>query len=451
MQIKEIQDSELDSITEFQDFVGTKSIAVVDPIGPSRANILKALTSLNIPISNIYSFRDYASAWEAFLEMTDEKIPILLFLEYNLNGKSGLELIQNLKELNAKFASVIYFIVTSSANEVGVLQAAEDEVDSYILKPFSIDALKERILKIALSKKSPTPYQLALDAGKKHFQNNLFEESIKSLQMALEKNPKPTLACAYIGKAYYAIGDSIKAKKWFLQGLRYNKNSLQCLSGLCDIFCEEEIFDKSYQIIQRLTSFFPLTPKRLKQALNLAIRLDKYDDILKHYDNYLLLDYRDPELKEIITAGLIISAKRYFQYKKIDLGKQTISKVGNLAQDNPKTLRKIIELLCEFGQEVLAGKYLVRFSDSSKNSADYHAMRVLILKRNISDDDFIREIRMVLASGKKDPILYKCLIQVFCKYKRFNSAEDAMYDALSVFPAQKEYFLKLMEHCKNDN
>jgi two-component system chemotaxis response regulator CheY len=68
----------------------------------------------------------------------------LVISDWNMEPMDGLELLQQIRSVNA-FASVRFIIMSAQATRDQVLAARSEGADSFIVKPFTAAALKEKI------------------------------------------------------------------------------------------------------------------------------------------------------------------------------------------------------------------------------------------------------------------------------------------------------------------
>ena len=72
----------------------------------------------------------------------------LVLTDWNMPGKNGLEVVQGIR---AQDKDVKIVMVTTEAEKSRVVQAIEAGVSDYLVKPFTADALKEKLEKMGLT------------------------------------------------------------------------------------------------------------------------------------------------------------------------------------------------------------------------------------------------------------------------------------------------------------
>lgn len=122
-------------------------ILVVDDFDVVRSLLKNGLTDLGY--QNIELAEDGNSALAVLEKSQVEEQPIeLIFSDWNMPNRSGLELLQACRE-HAKFSRIPFIMVTAESEQAQVVQALRAGAMEYIVKPFSPDSLQKKIEKIS--------------------------------------------------------------------------------------------------------------------------------------------------------------------------------------------------------------------------------------------------------------------------------------------------------------
>jgi len=116
-------------------------ILIVDDEELARARLLRMLSSLEY--TNIVEAKDANEAVEVFKTDTFD----IVFLDINMPGTSGLEVGYELKYINPNIS-----IVFQTAYEEHALKAFDIGAVAYLVKPYSIEQLKESIERVKIGK-----------------------------------------------------------------------------------------------------------------------------------------------------------------------------------------------------------------------------------------------------------------------------------------------------------
>jgi two-component system chemotaxis response regulator CheY len=113
-------------------------VLVADDSSTMRKIIIRSLNTVGVP-----SAVEAANGDEA-LEMFKPGDFDLVLTDWNMPGKNGLEVIQ---EIRKQDADVRIIMVTTETERSRVMQAIEAGVSDYLVKPFTADTLREKLQK----------------------------------------------------------------------------------------------------------------------------------------------------------------------------------------------------------------------------------------------------------------------------------------------------------------
>jgi two-component system, chemotaxis family, chemotaxis protein CheY len=111
---------------------------VADDSSTMRKIILRSLNAVGV--SDITEAADGEEAIKLFGEGGFN----LVLTDWNMPGKSGLEVIQAIRATNKE---VPIIMVTTEAEKSRVLEAIQAGVSDYLVKPFTADTLREKLAK----------------------------------------------------------------------------------------------------------------------------------------------------------------------------------------------------------------------------------------------------------------------------------------------------------------
>ena len=124
-------------------------ILVVDDF-PTMRRIVKTLLKQN----GFHNFTEAEDGEEAFKILQDHGDFELIISDWNMPNMTGLEFLKMVRA-DAKFKHVPFLMVTAEAEKENIIEAVKAGVSNYIVKPFTGQALKEKLDKIdAMMKKA---------------------------------------------------------------------------------------------------------------------------------------------------------------------------------------------------------------------------------------------------------------------------------------------------------
>lgn len=177
--------------------------------------------------------------------------------------------------------------------------------------------------------------ETALQAGRKHYQEENYAEAIKSFKKAAEEEPNNAqvpyltgrayldmsqykLAAAYLEKAitmdttrsnwtyelgliYYAIPDFKKSLHYILlAGDRGYKKTNDYLENLANAYINVKNYEKGLEIFKEVLKKKPSDPELLYQVAQAYYRSGKFQEAIDHWDQVLAMDKTNAEVLYMI-------------------------------------------------------------------------------------------------------------------------------------------------------
>ena len=69
----------------------------------------------------------------------------LVLLDWNMPGKTGFEVLQEIKE-NVDYKNIPVMMVTTEGHKTSIVAAVRAGADNYLVKPFTVDELESKIV-----------------------------------------------------------------------------------------------------------------------------------------------------------------------------------------------------------------------------------------------------------------------------------------------------------------
>ncbi len=203
--------------SDTQDDLSDLRFLIVDDMPSMRKMIRNMLTNLGVT-------RWVAEANDG-LEALDRLSTIkydFIVCDVNMPRMDGLEFLKMIRASD-NFKDIPVLMITGEVTEEIVASAAESEVDHYLLKPFQLGALEERIREVMQKKKKPSP-------GEALFRQALAHKEAKEFHLALEKgltlSQPPYVSQAkvlnLIGECYLELGDLENAHQYLSAAIELN-------------------------------------------------------------------------------------------------------------------------------------------------------------------------------------------------------------------------------------
>lgn len=432
--------SDKKTLAAIKDYLRRSKIFVVDSSGVSRARLSNILIELGALSTNVTTFGSFETAEHYY----KEKRPQIVFSDYKIGNRSGFDLFQTLNQMKITDPKESLFVlITANSSQSVVAQAAEEDIDAFILKPYTIDMVKNIFIKTALDKLFPSKYMQLIAKGKDLLCAGEYPESMEIFEEAKKLADNPTLACFYYGQAEYMIGALEDAEKSYKNGLSFNKIHYKCLVGLFDLMMEQKQFEEAYDVVRMIAEYFPANPERLGQIIHLAITTKNFSDIEEYYNFFINFNYRTETLINYICASLLICGKYYLQNNYTDRAFALFEKVSITSKGHPKFLRILIEYLTEFKQHDYYTQYLRRFDNESFETPDFKIAHFLTQHIGMKPIKIVNQCNDFIRNGMLSSSLYYLLIENNKKLGRIEEAEIIYKNAIERWPEKTSTFYKI--------
>ncbi|MFO1415463.1 MAG: response regulator [Burkholderiales bacterium] len=142
-------------------FLDRATAVVVDSHANARSLLITELKQLGV--ANVISCRGIA---DARARLAANRVDIVL-CEYHFDGtaQTGQDLLDEIREQRLLPLASIFFMVTGEAKYEKVVEVVETAPDDYLLKPFTVESLGNRLEQAMARKLALAPIYQAIDAG----------------------------------------------------------------------------------------------------------------------------------------------------------------------------------------------------------------------------------------------------------------------------------------------
>ncbi|MAZ47830.1 MAG: hypothetical protein CME65_04665 [Halobacteriovoraceae bacterium] len=412
----------------FKDFLATGDILIVDKSSASRRRLTKTIVDMGGKRNQVHSVAHFSEA----IEIIDSKKPKLILSDYEVNGGSGFDLFKHYREKYPEEKKSVLILVTSNISQSAVAKAAEEDVDSFIIKPYTVSSLEKSLIGTVVSKLHPSEYVKTIEKGKEALFEGNYEAALQFFDEAKKLNKKPSLALFYHGQTEYMMDSMNEAETDYKEGLEINNIHFKCQVGLYELFKKDEKYDEAYSVVRNIAKYFPANPDRLKEVVHLAVRTKNFEDMELYYELFTQLEERTEDVINYICSGMYVTGKYYMKEGQAEKARELFSKVGISCAGKSKFLKAMITSLVQnqFFDDSLA--LLKRM-----NSDDEEAYEISSFLANSDSMDLAQKISNGLDiwnKGFKDPYAMKVLIQALKEDGSDKKAQEYLEEAHHIWP-----------------
>ena len=296
------------------------------------------------------------------------------------------------------------------------------------------------MIRAALLKASPPEYVLRIEVGKAKLAVKDYDGALAEFTAALQLDPQPSLAHYYIGHVSFLKKVMEDARGEFEKGLTYNKIHYKCLVGLYDLLMDLKLHKEAYEIVKKISQYFPANPKRLAEVLRLAILTQSYADVERYYAIFCNIDERNDLLTDYICAALIVCGKHYVKTGNRNRAIELFQKAVATSAGRTKFLREIVQTLIDGKMGSEAAGVLKRYPPGNQKGKEYLLLDFQV--RNLLQDaqSVLNQGRELVTQGVESEKFFEIMLTRSLEAANARMAETMLSTGAAKYPALKERF-----------
>ncbi len=424
-------------------FLKDQYCLIAEPSPAFSSSIRSCLTSLGMSSDNIVVARKFEDA----RKFIDEKKPKLLITEYEIEQYFGLSLVEMQEKLFPE-ASRIAIIITKNSSDSVVAEAAEEQVDGFLLKPFSSEDFRLKISGILERKSNPTPYMSAIKQGKQHIAAKDFRAALEEFRKAKSLNPKPALACYYAGDCLQRLGETGAALKEFREGRTHQAINYKCLIGEFELLMGQKNYKEAYALVEILKNNFPLTPRRLAQIFMCAIFTYSFNDVGHYYDLFARLEQRSPELVKVASMALFTAGRFFLERKDTRSAMDLFEKGVSVSGRDFAFLEKVVDEFIKVNAAEEARQFLLKAPQSTIGTPEHSRLLFRVDQMTLSREQLVERGRKLVMAGEGSPEVYQIVVRLMAEEGKTTLAEAVISHAVAEVPSLRPVLYKILEESR---
>lgn len=421
-------------------FLSNRTALVVDEAGNIRLSLSKVLIELGINRNNIQAVRTFEEAVSAI----ETHKPQIVIADYKIKNEYGLNLRQHQKEHYPKPSEKVFILVTASRSEALLSVALEEDVDAFLLKPFSGSALQVSLIKTLIQKMVPSEYQKSINAGMEALEAKDTKAAIDNFEKAKSLHKMPTLAHLNIGRVFEEQNHFETAGQEYKQGLKKQPHHFKLLMALYGLEERAQNFSEAYVYLKKVMEIFPANHERLQKAISLAVHQEDWEAIPQFYELYKSTEVRGNILVQSMSDALFKCAKVQLENDQIDLAFELFKDSLNAGGRSPEKVIAVSEILMEKGFWNRLDEIVKMYPLDQRESGEFKELEFLSKKGIRTKQESIDHGRQIIHQGFGTPRLFKFVIDELIEAGKQSAAENLVYKALEKFPDIREEFKKYL-------
>jgi CheY-like chemotaxis protein len=379
--------------------IHTMSVLIVDDM----ENMRRAIRNMMKIPKYGQSFLLCSNGEEAWGMLQKEHVDLVI-VDYNMPVMSGGELISRIRE-DRNLRDLPVVMITAMAQMEYVSEAAESEIDAYMLKPITVKLLEDKVLSVVNKANNPSPMVSHLKRARNFELDADFDAAIREAKLAMDVNPKSSRPLREIGYYYFQKQDFDEAEKWLLQAVEMNHMDVIALHYLGEINLHRNDMEKAALYFDEAMN---LSPRHLLRGVNFGkILLEKQmiPKAIQVFKKALTLSGGSLELREEIANFCIEKGAKEYGAELLEF----------IIKKNPNRSDLFYQLGKTLGEIGENSKAIVYLSDAEDFEPENSAIKINLAKNYLSIKMPIRAerpLRAVLKSCPKHPeaqeLLQKC-------------------------------------------
>lgn len=224
---------------------------------------------------------------KALARLHHQKVDLVL-TDWNMPKMKGVELLRAMRDSD-EFKSIPVIMITGERDPGIVAEAAEIEVDAYVLKPFTLKDLRLKIDEVMEKKRTPNPIDIHLAVTKVYVEGRQYEEAMEELKKALKVNPKHPRVSYMIGHIYELQKDFENAEKFYNRAVEFGKHFLIAHEALARIYEAKGDLEAASKELKKAVH---ISPKNIDRQLGLSqilVKTGKKEEVQKLLKNVVEL------------------------------------------------------------------------------------------------------------------------------------------------------------------
>ncbi len=311
----------------------TLHILIVDDMKPMRQS-LRAMLKLIRPTWRIVEAPDGREAWR-MIERGEAPVDFIVS-DWNMPHLSGTELLHRVRS-NRATRHIPFLMITAEANKEIVAEAAENDVDAYLTKPFVTATLEKKIAELLYNAAHPSPLARLLQRIEELEEAGQIDEAVKLAEQAVALGKRSSRPYRILGRLHLKRGDRATARKWLEKAVAMNQLDVASFHLLGRIATDEGNLDAAIGYFARAMDINPRHADRAIEFASLLARKKEHRRAEKVFRLVLRAHQHDPDRCQEIAQhcfdlGLFdLAAKAYEHTLRLDPSRSDLAKQLGMA------------------------------------------------------------------------------------------------------------------------
>ena len=227
------------------------TVGIVDDIETMCKSIRGMLKVLGYGRTYLYAH----NGSEALKMLLDHSVDLLI-MDWNMPVMSGLEALYRIREEETT-RDLPVIMVTAEANREMVAEAAESDIDAYLLKPLTVKSLGDKIFSVVQKVNDPPLMFVHLKKARAHKEEGNTSLALTEIKAALKADPSSSKPLREMGILYFETGNLENAEKWLRKASAMNKYDVVACHYLGELYLTTNHIDRAVKYFDKAMQISP--------------------------------------------------------------------------------------------------------------------------------------------------------------------------------------------------
>jgi len=363
------------------------SVLIVDDMENMCKSIRGMLKVLDYGSKFRFAFNG-AEAWAIL-----QKDPVdLAIVDWNMPTMTGVELLGHIRD-DKTMRDMPVVMVTAEANSEIVAEAAESDIDAYILKPLTVKSLGDKIAEVVEKANHPPAMAFHLKQARDLEEAGELESAITEINNAMDAAPESTRPLRELGKVYLKMDNLEEAEKWLSKAAKLNKLDVIAFHALGELYLKQNKIDKASEFLDKAMNISPRHVDRGVQFGKVLIQKGAVRKALNVFDKAIALSDNSLSVQEEVADFCLEEDLNEYAEKNLEF----------LLQQMPSRQDIVYKLGIANEKQGQYRKAVNYFIEAGKRDKDNIDIQLKVAKNYIASGQVLRAEQTLNSITRKDP------------------------------------------------
>jgi two-component system chemotaxis response regulator CheY len=202
-----------------------------------------------------------------------------IILDWNMPRMPGIQVVRTIRgDINLRNMPVL--MVTAENWEDEIVEAAEEQVNGYIIKPFVTKVLEDKIVEIFDRIHNPPEGEVIFNQGIEFLNKRMFNEATTAFEKVLKIKPNSAKASYFLGQVHLEKGDLDRAYESFKNAISFNSRYVKAHHSLGELMYKKGDIKSAIIHMEQAASISPRIPQRQILLGELYIKDKRFKDAI---------------------------------------------------------------------------------------------------------------------------------------------------------------------------